>query len=107
MAQISPQDVFPSYSSDGTNITLPLALFPGLDAAEADATTGNGAELLRNLLEVAYTNIQALDSANQPTQMRWQKPPVAGVGTNISRQDYTFGFNIQADPAAVQMVAES
>ncbi|MDJ0661570.1 MAG: hypothetical protein QNJ42_19095 [Crocosphaera sp.] len=107
MAAITPATIFPNLTSDGTNITIPITDLAGLTAAEVDPSTGNGAELLRIICETAYTKINALDTANQPTQMRWSKPPAQGITAGVNRQDYTFGFNYSVDATAVNMVAEA
>ena len=107
MAAITPATLFPNMTSDGTNITIPITDLPGLTAAEVDPDTGNGAELLRILCETAHSKINMLDTANQPTQMRWSKPAPQGIGGNISRQDYTFGFNYTVDATAVNIAPES
>lgn len=46
-ATLAPKFVFPGYSSDGTNITIPIDNLIGLTAAEADATTGDWREILQ------------------------------------------------------------
>jgi hypothetical protein len=46
--------VWPGYSSDGTNITIPIADLPGLSAAEADATTGDWREILQAILRSSW-----------------------------------------------------
>jgi hypothetical protein len=47
---LRPGFVIPGYSSDGTNITLPIASLIGLSAAEADAITGDWREILQAIL---------------------------------------------------------
>lgn len=42
-----PELLFPGYSSDNTNITIPIAIFQGLSAAEADAVTGDCRKILQ------------------------------------------------------------
>ncbi len=106
MAAITPTDIFTGYASDGTNITIPLTAIPGLTSAEADASTGNGAEVLRLICETAYNQIEALPTADRPTQMTWSKPPTQGVAGATSRQTYNFGFNFTVDATAVNVSAE-
>lgn len=106
MAKILPTDLFTGYSTDGTNITIPLTAIPGLTAGEADAATGNGAEILRLICETAYTKIEALSTNDRPTQMTWSKPAVQGLGAGVNRQNYTFGFNFGVDATAVNIADE-
>lgn len=106
MATIRPNTLFPNISSDGTNLTIPIADLAGLSSAEADPTTGNGAEMLRIICECAYSKIEALDAANRPTQMTWSKPAPAGISPNVFRQSYTFGFNVNTDPTVLNIASE-
>ena len=48
--RISPEQAIPGYTSDGTNITFPIASVVGLTAAEADAVTGDWREILQAIL---------------------------------------------------------
>ena len=42
-----PELLFPGYSSDSANITIPIAIFQGLSAEEADAVTGDCRKILQ------------------------------------------------------------
>lgn len=107
MPKILPTVILPNITSDGTNLTIPIADIPGLTAAEADPATGNGAELLRLICDAAYDRIEALATTDRPTQMTWGKPPAQGVAGAVSRQTYTFGFNFTVDATAVNIATES
>jgi hypothetical protein len=48
--RLSPIYLWDGYSSNGTNITIPIAQLPGLSAAEADAVTGDWREILQAIL---------------------------------------------------------
>lgn len=48
--RLSPEQVLPGYSSDGTSITFPIASVIGLTSAEADAITGDWREILQAIL---------------------------------------------------------
>lgn len=106
MASINPADLFPGYTSDGTNITIPLAALPGLEASEADASTGNGSEVLRIICESAYQAIEGMDQASRPTQITWSKAVPAGLTNDTFRQSYTFGFTIGTNATQLNMAAE-
>jgi len=45
-----PQHLFFGYTSDGTNISIPIAKLSGLDAGEADTTDGDCREILQAIL---------------------------------------------------------
>lgn len=107
MAKIAPNVILPNLASDGTNLTIPLADIPGLTAAEADPSNGNGAEVLRLICDAAYERIEALPQADRPTQMTWGKPAAQGVSGAISRQSYNFGFNYTVDATSVNIAAEA
>ncbi len=85
-----PTDFFPGYTADVTGITLiPYADTPGLTEPEANASTGDGREVLRTLLEGAYKKFIALTSP--PTKMTFTKA-TADVSTDVIRQTYTVSF---------------
>jgi hypothetical protein len=44
---LSPTIVFPNYSFDGTNITIPISELPGLSVEEADAVSGNWIDIFQ------------------------------------------------------------
>jgi len=48
--RVAPEQAIPGYSSDGKNITMPIASLIGLSAAEADAVTGDWREILQAIL---------------------------------------------------------
>jgi hypothetical protein len=45
-----PTKLWSGYSSDGTNITLPIAQLPGLSVAEADAATGDWRDIIQAVI---------------------------------------------------------
>lgn len=67
-----PTDYFAGYTSDGTNITIPIASISGLTAAEADAGTGNGSEVVNKLIETAQATILAADAADRPANLAFE-----------------------------------
>lgn len=76
MAAIIPTDVFAGFelvAAAGTvtaqSICIPLTALPELTAAEANATTGNGAQLIRALDVAIHEAIAALPVIDRPTQM--------------------------------------
>lgn len=109
MALVIPTQLFPGYTSDGTSITIPLAALAGLTAAEANAGTGNGMEVLRQIIEAAQTRVSALTPETRPTRSAITKAqPQIAVGTGIPsgtlRQAYTVSFDLT--PTALEPAAE-
>lgn len=76
MADILPTDIFPGYQvvlEDGTvaadSIVIPLSALPHLTAAEANATTGDGREVARQIDIAINEAIAALPTDEKPTAM--------------------------------------
>lgn len=109
MALVIPTQLFPGYTSDGTSITIPLAALSGLTVAEANAATGNGMEVLRQIIENAQTRVTALTPESKPARSTLTKAqPQIAVGTGIPagtlRQSYTATFDLT--PTALEPTAE-
>lgn len=85
-----PSLLFPSYSSDGTDITIPIASLPGLDAAAADDTvSGTGdsrriAQALADRIHVWYTDDTA--EADRPLKFRTASDNRADTDTTRVRK---------------------
>ena len=52
---VIPTDYIPSYSSDGTNITIPIASLSGLTTGHANTTTGDIRYILMAILDTLNT----------------------------------------------------
>lgn len=50
----TPGTLFSSWSEDGTNITVPIASWPGLTADIADATTGDARKVIVSFAQQAF-----------------------------------------------------
>ena len=105
MADITPPDVFPDYAylestdpAPANGIFIPLTNLPGLDAAEANATTGDGRAILYGLIQGAFGNIQALPQAERPVRLTLTKVPPTGIGIDLIRQNYTLSVELGVDP---------
>ena len=105
--QITPSQIFPSYSSDGNSITIALNDLVGLDAVEADAATGNGASVSLAIVDTIAEAIAALPDSQKPTKMTAIKGSIVGIGPNTIRQPYSFSFDATFDRASVNVMAES
>lgn len=110
MANVIPTQIFPGYqfvAASGTvaadSIVIPLSALSGLTSSEANATTGNGSEVVRNIIDAATTNVNALATEAKPTQMTLAKGTPTKVGSN-DRQPYTVTFVLT--PTGYEMATE-
>jgi|APFre7841882724_1041349.scaffolds.fasta_scaffold07424_1 hypothetical protein len=93
----APTSIWPSYTSDGTNITIPIAALDGLTAAEAHATTGDWRSIMLALCSTAYRHYSDLLAADRPAMFSASMPTISPVtsGTlaGTFRTTYAFVFN--------------
>jgi len=85
-------DWIPSWSEDGTDITVPIASFPELTAAEADAVTGDARKIWFAICEQAYASWLATAAADRPEKMVMYKSSSTNVSTGITTHTYQFRF---------------
>jgi hypothetical protein len=64
--RFDPPLLWPNYTSDGTNITIPIADLEGLTAEEADAATGDWRKILQAFLLSAVTYHRSFVWSDQP-----------------------------------------
>ena len=112
MADILPTALFPGYevvaaagAVAADSIVIPLADLPNLTSAEADATTGDGREVARQLDIVINDAIGALAADAKPTAM------TSGIGTTTlasgnKRITVSRTYELTAPVAALSLVAE-
>ena len=108
--QIAPDELFPGYSFANNTISIPLAALPGLSAGEANATTGNGMEILRQIVDSAQAKISGLAPTARPTKGTIAKPNPSiasgqGVEPGTLSQSYTLTFQLQ--PTGLELAAEA
>lgn len=106
MATVRPTQLWNGYTSDGTNITIPIASLSKLTVANANANTGNAADVLWALLDKAVDSINGLSAEAKPTKFaltRANLTVVPGTAGTI-RQDY--GVQIQLTPTTLDTVEE-
>ena len=104
MAQdLKPATWMPSWAEDATNITVPIASFPQLTAAEADGASGDIRKVLFAIMDKLLTVWDALATADKPTKMLMNRSSsVNTAGTEISHF-----FSIQfTNTVATQDVAD-
>ncbi|MEG5045965.1 hypothetical protein [Microcoleus sp. B4-C1] len=108
--QVAPAEIFTGYTSDGVNLTIPLAALPGLTAAEADPTTGNVMEVSRQIVDRLHSGITALAPEAKPTKATVTKPnPSIATGVGVTpgtlRQGYSLTFDLT--PTALELASEA
>jgi len=64
-----PNSMFASWAEDGTTITVPIASFTDLTAAEADGVTGDSRAVVLRILDHAFNYLNDLAAADKPTKM--------------------------------------
>lgn len=108
---VTPTQLFTGFTYDATasEIRIPIADLSGLTAAEANATTGNGMEVLRTIVDAANTAIAALASSARPTKSSITKPNPSiatgvGVAAGTLRQTYALSFDLT--PTGLEPTAE-
>ena len=78
----APSSLFPSWSENGTTISVPIASIANLTAAEADGTTGDWRAVIGRLVDDVYNYDNALATADSPTKF------------TITRQRFESGTSI-------------
>lgn len=88
-----------NYAADSNTVTLTIADFPELLAAEANASTGDVRKLLFALVDKIATDFAALPSGDKPTKMTITKQTGPLTNSLTTRVNYSFSFEIAvADP---------
>lgn len=105
---ILPTAILPNYAyldsgetAPAAGIFVPLASLPGLTAAEANATTGDGRKVAFELCRAMFSNLEALPAANRPARFTITRGIPAGIDQTIVRQTYTLSFDIDFSGADV------
>ena len=104
----APTSLFPGYTSDGTDITIPLAAIDGLTAAEAHTTTGDWRSIMLSLISTAYRHYDELATADRPLAFVANDPTVQAVTSGSFAGSYRSGytFTIMTTYATPDVVAE-
>jgi hypothetical protein len=107
--RISPEQLFPGYTFESDEIRIPIAALAGLTPAEANPTTGNAMEILRQLVDYANSQVTSFAPTARPTRatIAKQNPSIAsGLNTTPGtlRQTYTLSFDLQ--PTALELAQE-
>ena len=88
----APTGWFSGWAEDGTNITVPIASFPEMTAAEADATTGDIRKILYAICERCWSVWNALATADRATKMTLSKTSSTNSTTGLTTHQYVFTF---------------
>ena len=81
-----------NWSSDGSNVTFPIASVPELTAAEADVTTGDIRKFLYAFCEMCWQKWNSLVTADKSVNMVMTKNSFINTSTGITTHTYTFTF---------------
>lgn len=85
-----------SYSSNGTTLSIPVAAFPELSAAEANASTGDSRKMIFALLHRIHSVFNGLATANRPSKMTISRSIGSINANNEFTTSFTFSFNLEA-----------
>jgi len=87
-----PSTWLPNWSEDGTDISVPLATFPEMTAAEADAEVGDIRKVLFAIAEKVHDSWNNTAQADRPTQMYIAKSSSVNSTTGVVTNTYTLRF---------------
>lgn len=87
-----PPSWIDSWSEDGTTISIPLASFPEMTAAEADAATGDVRKVLYAICEKLWTEWSGRDTADLPAKMTISRSSTVNEATDAITRRYTLTF---------------
>jgi len=99
-----PSTWLANWSEDGTNITVPIATFLEMTAAEADATTGDIRKVLFAVCEALHAKWLATPAADRPVRMTISKNSTVNSATGITT--HRFGFDFETQTTAQEVAAE-
>lgn len=88
----TPNTWFANWAEDATNITVPIASFPEMTAAEADGTAGDIRKIIFAVCQAAYAKFISLPASDRPTKMVIAKNSSLDSATNVLTSTFTFTF---------------
>jgi hypothetical protein len=107
---LTPIEIFPGYTFSSVNntFTIPLAdLNSVLTATEANATTGDGREIIRAIIEKVTAAIEGMTAAERPKFMTVTRGSIVGVNNTTIRRSFTITFEENITPAAINLKVEA
>ena len=90
----TPTTWLPNWSEDGTSITVPLATFPRLTAAEADAVDGDIRKIVFALVDQLVSAFLATAADDRPGKMTLSRQTLPDDLTGAVRRVYQFAFDL-------------
>ena len=87
-----PSTWIANWSEDATNITVPIATFTEMTAAEADATTGDIRKVVFAILEHLWGIWYATAAADRPAKMTMDRSISIDDGSGVVTKQYVFVF---------------
>jgi hypothetical protein len=101
----TPTTWIANWSEDGTNLSVPIASFPELTAAEADGATGDIRKILFALLEKMWAAWNAKAAGDRPGRMVLSKSSNVNAATGQLTTVYQVSFTV--DVTAQEVAAEA
>ena len=89
-----PTAWIPNWSEDGTDIIVPIATFPQLTAAEADAATGDIRKILFGVADALVNAWIAKAAADRPAKMTLSRSTSVNDQTGAVSRRYVFDFEL-------------
>ena len=94
-----------NYTSDGTDMTLPIAAFAEIDSADAHTSTGDIRHFIFGLCEQFADQWYSHDSGTNPTKMTINRSSSQN-SSNVITRTYTFTFSLTPS-GTIEVTAES
>jgi len=98
----TPTTWLANWSEDGTNITVPIATFPELTAAEADASTGDIRKIVFAIIEKLYQTWIGTAAADRPTKWTMAKTATVSTIRNVIASRYTITIETEINTQEVR-----
>lgn len=93
-----------NWSSDGTEISVPIATFPQLTSAEASTTTGDIRKILFAFCEKIAASWNNTPSVDRPA--KWTVTSAATVDTATGQITRTYTLRFVTAPSGEEVVSE-
>ena len=101
-----PDTWLANWSEDGTDISVPLATFPELTAAEADGATGDIREILFAVCEKLWSEWTSRESDDRPSMFTIAKNVQTNVNTGQETKTFVLRFVTEVEVGGRSVVAE-
>ena len=107
----TPTTWLPGYTSDGTDITIPLAALASLEASEANTTTGDIRAILFGILQTIANTHAALESVDRSTRFSVSSSANQGnttiSGVTVPVLNHTFNITFQTQVVSENVPVET